>query len=187
MLKRRKLFLFLICFLSVMIVLGGCSSQIISPNFTPNVPPQGSSPDPVSRPMANIVLYFPDKEGNYLVAENHKVDEAKIREQPARTAMEMLLTGTKNPNLVNIIPPGTKLIGISLKDGIAYADFNKNLIKSGGSLEEIFIVGSIVNTLTQFPTIKQVQILVEGKKVETISGHMDVSGPLGRSEKIIKK
>jgi spore germination protein GerM len=48
-------------------------------------------------------------------------------------------------------------------------------------------VAAVVNTLTEFPDIHKVQILVEGKTVETLSGHMSVGQPLSRSEGIIKK
>ena len=52
---------------------------------------------------------------------------------------------------------------------------------------EILTVGAIVNTLTEFPDVEKVQILVEGKKVSTLFGHLDVSDPLSRSPGIIKK
>ena len=72
---------------------------------------------------------------------------------------------------------------------IAYVDFNDKLVKNntGGSTAEILLVAAIVNTLTEFHDIQKVQILVEGKKIDTISGHMDIGEPLSRSEKIIKK
>jgi len=175
--RLTKLLLLGISLLSIMIVLGGCGSHGSQIN------PPGST----SRPMADVVLYYADSGANYLVPEIRKVDEEKFRTHPARTAIEMLLAGTENPNLVNVIPPGTKLNGISIHNRTAYVDFNENLLTSTGSTTEIFIVGSIANTLTEFSTIDQVQILVGGKKITTISGHMDVSSPLGRSERIIKK
>ena len=41
---------------------------------------------------------------------------------------------------------------------------------------------AITNTLTEFPEIKRVQILIEGKKVTSISGHMDLEDPLIRNK-----
>lgn len=54
-------------------------------------------------------------------------------------------------------------------------------------LGEALAVAAIVNTLTEFPQIRQVQILVEGKQVESLAGHVDVSRPLTRNEKLIKR
>ncbi|MDI6895284.1 MAG: GerMN domain-containing protein [Bacillota bacterium] len=48
-------------------------------------------------------------------------------------------------------------------------------------------MAAIVNTLTEFPDIRQVQILVEGRKVESLAGHADVSRPLTRNERLIKR
>ena len=66
-------------------------------------------------------------------------------------------------------------------------DFSQDLVKHfvGGSTGEEMLVGSIVNTLTEFPEVKQVQILIEGSPVETIAGHMDLSVPLERMKDLL--
>ena len=48
------------------------------------------------------------------------------------------------------------------------------------------LVGSIVDTLTEFSEVKKVQILVEGKAVDTIAGHMDTEKPLSRMTGLLK-
>ena len=45
----------------------------------------------------------------------------------------------------------------------------------------------MVNTLTEFPEIKKVQILVEGKEIDSLSGHLDLSRPVERMSELIKK
>ena len=72
---------------------------------------------------------------------------------------------------------------------MAEVDFSKEILKSnvGGSLHEMLLVSSIVNTLTEFPEITSVQLLVEGRKIDTIGGHMDVLDPLRRNESLIRK
>ena len=57
----------------------------------------------------------------------------------------------------------------------------------GGSTGEILTIYSIVDTLTlNFPEIKDVQILVEGRKKDTIAGHIDITTPLAPDKQIIK-
>jgi len=52
----------------------------------------------------------------------------------------------------------------------------------GGSLDEIFTVYTIVNALTvNLPAITRVQILVDGKEVDTLAGHVDLRHPLAKS------
>ena len=52
----------------------------------------------------------------------------------------------------------------------------------GGSLDEIFTVYTIVNALTvNLPAMTRVQILVDGKEVDTLAGHVDLRHPLAKS------
>ena len=58
----------------------------------------------------------------------------------------------------------------------------------GGSSAEIMTVYSIVNSLTtNFPQIKRVQILVEGKEIESIAGHLSLMKPISSKPDLIKK
>ena len=46
---------------------------------------------------------------------------------------------------------------------------------------------AIANTLTEFPEIKKVQILVDGKKIASLKGHTDILDPLERNTTLLKK
>lgn len=107
----------------------------------------------------------------------------------ARASIEELIKGPKSRDLVRTIPEGTKLKNIKIEDNICYPDFSQELISRhwGGSSGERMTVYSIVNTLTNFSSIKSVRILIEGKDVATLKGHMDLSEPIPRNEEIIRK
>lgn len=89
----------------------------------------------------------------------------------------------------DVIPHGTRVLSFSITpEGTALANFSKEIVKNGqGSYNEVMMTGAIVNTLTEFPEVKQVQILVEGKKVITLGGHLDVEDPLKRNESLLQK
>ena len=133
-----------------------------------------------------LTVYYATNDGMNVAPEDYIVPQ---NDHPAQTAVELLLAGPKKPGLTSVVPLGTKLRQVLVKDQIAYVDFNDKLIKNntGGSTSEMLLVATIVNTLTEFPDIQRVRILVEGKKIDTISGHMDISEPLSRFEKMIKK
>lgn len=139
----------------------------------------------VQHPM-KLTVYYASPDALFLVPETRIIEK---NDHPAQSAIELLLTNPQNHDLLKVMPAGTQLKHLSVKDHIAYVDFNNKLTKNngGGSTEELLLVGSIIDTLTEFPEIHRVQILVDGKKIDTISGHMELSEPLSRSEKIIKK
>ena len=67
----------------------------------------------------------------------------------------------------DVIPHGTRVLSFSITpEGTALANFSKEIVKNGqGSYNEVMMTGAIVNTLTEFPEVKQVQILVEGNEL----------------------
>jgi len=199
MVNRRSLLA--IAFVLLAAFIGGCAENQPAPPVAPadsvqNEQQQATTPGSQNNPSSpsspsgqetmSVTVYSATKDAMNLVAEHTVVPK---NTHPAQTAIELLVAGTKNAELVSVMPAGTKLRHISIKDKIAYVDFNDSLVKNntGGSASEMLLVAAIVNTLTEFHDIQKVQIMVEGKKIDTISGHMDIGEPLSRSEKIIKK
>jgi hypothetical protein len=58
---------------------------------------------------------------------------------------------------------------------------------TGGAIEELFTVYTVVNALTvNLPGIARVQILVEGKEIDTLAGHVDLRHPLQKNLQWVK-
>ena len=58
---------------------------------------------------------------------------------------------------------------------------------SGGSLAELFTVYAIVNAVTvSLPSVSSVQILIDGREVETLAGHVDLRHPLPKNTTWVK-
>ena len=58
---------------------------------------------------------------------------------------------------------------------------------TGGALDELFTIYAIVNAVTvNLPAISRVQILVDGKEVDTLAGHVDLRHPLEKNLKWVK-
>ncbi|MCC6443319.1 MAG: GerMN domain-containing protein [Armatimonadetes bacterium] len=85
--------------------------------------------------------------------------------------------GKKSP-----LPPGTRLRSVSVESDLATADFSRELVDNfpGGSQWESLVVESLVLSLTRIEGIRQVQILVEGEKVESLGEHIEIAQPLTR-------
>jgi spore germination protein GerM len=143
----------------------------------------------VSKEKREITLYFSDEEGEYLIGEKRQILKRGDVEKEAREAVTELTRGPKG-KLIPTLPPQTKLLALELDEkGLAKVSFNKVLSKDhpGGSSAEIMTVYSIVNSLTlNFPQIKRVQILIEGKEVETIKGHLSLKRPVSPNPNLVK-
>lgn len=135
----------------------------------------------------DISVYYPDVNATGLVAVTKTVKAQEAEKYQA--AVEALLAGTDDKKLTAVFPKKAKLRKVSVSGGVAKVDFDKNLISGfvGGSTGEEMLVGSLVNTLTEFPEIKKVHILVEGEEIDSLSGHLDLSRPVERMPELIKK
>jgi len=148
------------------------------------------TPGPKHPPKAEsklIDLYFSTDEGPYLRPEKRKINKGSL-EAEASAAVRALIDGP-SAGLINDMPPGTRLLGLKITNATAFVDFSSEIIRNhpGGSAGELETVYSIVNTLAlNFNGIKEVQILVDGKKTDTLAGHIDISFPLGPDRKMLK-
>ncbi|SDG24110.1 Sporulation and spore germination [Selenomonas sp. WCT3] len=134
----------------------------------------------------NIKVYYPDEQGMKLIAVKRTIKADGSNKYTE--AMKSLLQGPRDKGQIAVIPKQAKLKSVKVKGDVAYVDFSQDLVKqfTGGSTGEEMLVGSIVNTLTEFSEIKKVQLLVEGKEIETLAGHMDLSSPIARMAGLLK-
>lgn len=135
-----------------------------------------------------VDIYFGSTRDTYITPEVRRLRKGEVSSE-IRSALEELAGGSKT-GLTETIPKGTRVLGVEIKDDTAYVDLSNELRANhpGGSSGEIQTVYSIVNTVAlNFPTIRNVQILVEGRAVQTLAGHIDINLPLGPNVDIIIK
>lgn len=137
-----------------------------------------------------VTLFFSEEEGEYLVGEKREIPKRERVEEEARETVVELIKGPKG-NLIPALPPQTKLLTLEMdQNGVAKVNFDQTLSKEhpGGSSAEMLTLYSIVNSLTlNFPQIKRVQILIDGKVVESIAGHISLKQPVSFNASIVKK
>ncbi|OCL25375.1 spore gernimation protein [Orenia metallireducens] len=130
-----------------------------------------------------VKLYFSDAQAQYLTAEIREIKSNNLYEN----VIKELIKGPETKGLEMTIPTQTKLLGIELKGRTATVDFSKEIQTNhwGGSTGETVTVYSIVNTLTALDGVDKVQILVEGSKVQTLVGHLELEEPLTFNSNLI--
>ncbi len=120
-------------------------------------------------------IYFSDSQERFLVSEKRFIYKEEDPVLQAKEIVKALLDGSKTGH-VNTFPAKVTLRDIKLdKDGIAHVSLSDNLTKlhPGGSTSEMATIYSLTNTLTSnVPAVKSVKILVDGKELPSIKGHI---------------
>lgn len=170
---------------SLALVLGGCGGSAREKGRENATRPDiGAQPGETKE---KVTLYFGDDQAMYLVPEEREV--ARGNRTLEEVIIAELIKGPTKPGLARTIPEGTKLISVSVVDGVAYVNFSKEFQTKhwGGSAGELMTVYSVVNSLAKLDGIEKVQFLLEGRKQESILGHMDTGQPITPDWKLVKK
>ena len=86
-------------------------------------------------------------------------------------------------SLSTAIPAGTRLLGLSIRDGVATVDLSREFETGGGSASAFRRLGQVVYTLTQFTTVRSVLFQVEGRTVTTFGSEgIVLDGPQTRAD-----
>lgn len=110
-----------------------------------------------------VALYFADSTGKYLVKEQ------RVLSKTVSLARETVTQWLKGPaagtgtGLLAPVSTATTLLDIAIKDNVAIVDLSKEFLQPNSKVSPEVALYGLVNTLTQFPTVKQVQIRIEGK------------------------
>jgi spore germination protein GerM len=134
-------------------------------------------------------LYYVSSEGTKLSAVDREVAYA---DGPAAQAQEIVnaqLAPAPAP-LLSPIPAGTTLRALYLSaKGEAYVDLSRDVAAAhtGGTQDELLTIYAIVNALTaNLPAVTSVQLLVDGKEVDTLAGHIDLRKPLEKNLALVE-
>jgi hypothetical protein len=136
-----------------------------------------------------VHIYFADRNGRYLQAEERIFAGSEREIDRGRAIVEALIKGPK-PGLIRTIPAGTQLRAFFLAPGSrAYVDLSESVTEQypGGCKSEILTLYSIVNSLIlNMPEVSTVKILVGGRDVPTLAGHIDIRYPFTADMSLIR-
>jgi spore germination protein GerM len=137
-----------------------------------------------------VTLFFSEEEGEFLVGEKREISKRDQVEEEAKETITELIEGPHG-GFIPTLPSHSKLLTLQVDaEGLAKVNFDRTLSREhpGGSSAEMLTLYSIVNSLTlNFPQIKRVQILIDGKAVESIAGHISLKQPVSFNPSIVKK
>ena len=142
----------------------------------------GTGEDPDPAPITYQV-WFNDSEGGLFVTYRTEAGTPRV----GTAALSSLLAGPndfeRGYGLTTAVPQGTRLLGLSIENGIASVDLTSEFESGGGTLSMQARLAQVVYTLTQFPTVKSVLLSLDGERVDVIGGEgVLVDRPLRRKD-----
>lgn len=155
------------------------------PRWTSGAATKASAAAPATAPAPpgrkiKARLFYLSEDGMRLEGVERDVAYGEGAEQ-AREIVAAQIAPVAEP-LVSAVPPGTTLRGLFVTEhGQVYVDLSAEAAKAhpGGTLNELLTVYTIVDALTvNLPAVQSVQLLVDGKEVPTLAGHVDLRRPL---------
>lgn len=140
----------------------------------------------VARPalteVANRVahLYFGDRQGQYLMAEQRVIEKPADPVSFCRSLVEALIEGPRKGGSP-ILPLDAGIRAVYLLDtGTAVVDFKAAAFAHhpGGVTSELLSVYAIVNTLVlNNDAVRNVKLLIGGREADTLAGHVTLEQP----------
>ena len=192
-LKGIKFFLYLGMILLSLIVLSGCGTLQTLVQKDGETSPLaewiGGTNQETSVPAISnlgdgktISLYFPDSTGKALIKEERTLP--KTLSLARETVNQWLKGPAVKGSTQAAVNPTTTLIDIAVKDGVATVDLSREFTEVYGKVSQEVAVYGLVNTLTQFPTVREVKFRIEGKALTKL-GNLNVTN-LSYREGLVK-
>jgi hypothetical protein len=186
--RRAKIYL-----IAIVVAAAGVTwtlTRLLSPRPSPAPASTVTAAPPVETAHITATLYYGSSDGRALVSVRRDVPAATSVVDQGRQILNVQFQDAPQP-YVQVVPKGTKLRAFYVTDrGDAFVDLSGDVVSAhpGGSLTELLTVYAIVNAVTSnLPAVQRVQLLVEGKEVDTIAGHVDVRRPLERDATLVRE
>ncbi len=159
-------------------VLSGVSQSDDPTKYLPKTKPKkitGQSSQPVSLDYFRLENNF-----NQAIRLRKSFAQTLTQQQKAHKIIYLLSfprEGDQAP-----LPAKTKLLGTNFTPPTITIDLSRNLTNGTinfGARDEMLAIACLTNTfLLNFPAYEHVQILIEGQRIATLAGHIDISKPL---------
>ena len=137
-----------------------------------------------------LTLYFANVTGDKLIKVNRTM-RYNTNIALEKLVVEQLVSGPveqkgKDNNLVfPVLNSETKIISVSIKDGICYVNLNNAFLSLTNNVTADTVIYSVVNSLTELPGVLKVQLAVDGE-TEVKLGDKTLSALFERNLDIIQ-
>jgi spore germination protein GerM len=90
-------------------------------------------------------------------------------------------TEEKRRGIVSLVPEGSRILTLTVQGSTAYISFNDEFLFNTYGVEGYAAqLRQIVWTATEFSNVKDVQILIEGRRIDYLGEGIWIGSPVGR-------
>lgn len=119
---------------------------------------------------ATLNMYFATKDGNALSVVPVEITYDATIPLEQMTIEQLIkgpysIEGITEDQVLATIPKGTRLNSITVKEHTCYVDFSSEFLKKPNEISPEVAIYSVVNTLTELPTVNKVQFSIDGEQV----------------------
>jgi spore germination protein GerM len=141
---------------------------------------------PASGKSQDRAFYFIRVDGDGAILRTPVTRAVAVSNSPLADALGVLLQGPtaeeQRRGLITLIPPGAKLLSVQVRGSTAYISFSEEFQFNRYGVEGyVGQLRQIIWTVTEFPNITDVQILIEGRMVEYLGERIKIGSPLSRN------
>ena len=172
---RRGVNVLVVAFMLLAVVLGALLLRKYEGAKTPPVP--ATQEQAGSHP---VVLFFAAESEDFLVREGREIEPCEETSACLEAILEELINGPVS-DLAAVLPATGMFNSVKLDGDVARVDFAQELLDAlpSGSSSEMMAAYAVINSLAlNYPQVRQVQFTLDGKPLQTLKGHLDVSMPL---------
>jgi spore germination protein GerM len=156
----------------------------------PSQPPQQQKPETPAQPPAPVQtrdrnVYFAqiDKDGQIL--QSKVTRKIPVSASPMVDTLNVLLAGPSsselNKGILNLIPQNTRILSATVRGSTAYISFSEDFLFNTFGVEGyVAQLRQIVWTVTEFSNVSDIQILVEGRRLDYLGEGIWIGSPINR-------
>jgi spore germination protein GerM len=132
-------------------------------------------------------LFFVRIDDDGVIVRQEVTRQITVSDSPLLDSLAALLKGPSEAEirkkLISLVPAGTKLLSAQVRGSTAFLNFNEAFMYNRYGIEGYAgQLKQVVYTATSFPTVQDVQILIEGEKHDYLGGEgVFIGKPLSRN------
>ena len=134
---------------------------------------------------ADLTLYYTNETGDKLVSQRVPM-EYNSNISLEKLIVERLIDGPPYEGAYPTIPANTRLVSVSVRDGICYVNLDAGFLETGYNVTESIPIYSIVNSLIRNTDAQKVQISIDGETNRIFRESISFDTIFERNEELVE-